>query len=200
MKRISYIILTALILNGCATPAQQGNRAYFPPAVFESRPDLNAFIDRWYSGQLRALEEDPLLPKTKDKNNEIYRFTCLRTFHNPFTIRIEVVKGNQGILIRKSTSGKGGYEPGSLKESQSTDLSKAAIKTLHDLIDKIGFWDLPTTRTDIMGLDGSQWIVEAVKDGKYHIVDRWSPDPGTDMRTLGECFLSLAAWQPDRLY
>jgi hypothetical protein len=149
---------------------------------------------------LRALKEEPLPPKTRDKKSEIYRFTCLRTFHNPFSVRIDVVKGGKGILTRKLTSGKGGYEPGSLKEKQSMDLSSAAIETLQDLIDKISFWKLPTTRTDVAGLDGSQWIVEAVKNGRYHVVDRWSPDSGTDIRTLGECFLSLAAWKPDRLY
>jgi hypothetical protein len=199
MKQLSYILLTALSLASCAIPTEQRKESYFPPAVFESRPDRNAFIERWYSAHLLALEEEPLPPKTKDKKKEIYRFTCLRTFHNPFSIRIDVVEEGKGILVRKLTSGKGGYDPGSLKEIQSMDLSSAAIEILQDLIDKISFWNLPTTKR-VVGLDGSQWIVEAVRNGRYHVVDRFTPVPGTDMRTLGECFLSLAGWQPDELY
>ena len=199
MKHLLYISVTILILAACATPAQRRNQGYFPPSVFESQSDPNTFAAGWYSEHLRALNEEPLPPKTRDKQNEIYRFTCLRTFHNPFSIRINVVKGGKSILIRKLTSGKGGYEPGSLQETQSIDLSRAAVETLLDFMDRIKFWNLPTT-TDIYGADGSQWIVEAVKNGKYHVVDRWTPHPGTDIRTLGECFLSLAAWKPDRLY
>jgi hypothetical protein len=28
-------------------------------------------------------------------------------------------------------------------------------------------------------MDGARWILEDVRDGKYHLVDRWSPDTGT---------------------
>jgi hypothetical protein len=198
MKHV-YIIVTILILTACAAPAQRRNQEYFPPSVLESQSDFNTFAAGWYSGHLRVLNEEPLPPKTRDKRNEIYRFTCLRTFHNPFSIRINVVNGGKGILIRKFTSGRGGYETGSLQETQSIELSRAAIERLSDFMDSIRFWNLPTT-IDVYGADGSQWIVEAVKNGKYHVVDRWTPYPGTDIRTLGECFLSLAEWKPDELY
>jgi hypothetical protein len=26
-----------------------------------------------------------------------------------------------------------------------------------------------------MGNDGSQWIIEGVRNGKYNVVDRWTP-------------------------
>ncbi len=35
-------------------------------------------------------------------------------------------------------------------------------------------WDLPTRGQDPQ-CDGAGWILEAVKGGHYHIVDRWSP-------------------------
>jgi hypothetical protein len=28
------------------------------------------------------------------------------------------------------------------------------------------------------GFDGAQWILEGVKDQKYHVVDRWTPRDG----------------------
>ena len=197
MIKTPYIILTTLLLGACA--AQQEHKSYFPPAVFDSRPDKNAFFEMWYSGHLRALEEEPLPQKSRDKKKEIYRFTCLRTFHNPFSIRVDVIEGGKDILIRKVTSGQGGYDSGTLKETQSIVLSRKASETLREVIDKIGFWDLPTTKR-VVGVDGSQWIVEAVRNGRYHVVDRFTPRPGTDIRTLGESFLSLAGWHPDNLY
>ena len=35
-----------------------------------------------------------------------------------------------------------------------------------------------------MGTDGSQWIIEGVKKGQYHVVDRWMPKDGM-VRELG---------------
>jgi hypothetical protein len=33
-------------------------------------------------------------------------------------------------------------------------------------------------------VDGAQWIIEGVRNGSYHIVDRWSPTNG-EIRALG---------------
>jgi hypothetical protein len=29
----------------------------------------------------------------------------------------------------------------------------------------------------MVGLDGAQWIIEGIKGGEYHVIDRWSPEP-----------------------
>lgn len=197
--RVLYILLIPFLLGACA-PRAGSSEAYFSSAVFDSRPDWNKFIEIWYSGHLQALEEEPLPRKSSDKESEVYRFTCLRTFHPPFSIRVDVVEGGGGILMRKLSSGQGGYDPGSLKERYTMELSQQATVALREAIDTVGFWDMPTTKREGVGFDGSQWIVEAVRNGRYHVVDRWSPQPGTDMRGLGERFLALAAWNPEELY
>jgi hypothetical protein len=199
MKKITYAIFIILIISGCATSRQE-YQAYFPPAVFETRPDLNKFIESWYSKHLRALEEEPLPPKTGNKESEIYRFTCLRTFHKPFSIRIDVIDGGKGVLIRKLTSGQGGYDPGMLEEKQLLSLSRQSIEALRDLTLRIDFLHLPTTKVDQRRMDGAQWIVEVVSNGNYHVVHRSSPDPDTEIREFGEYALILAGWKPDELY
>src|SRR3546814_11536268 len=45
------------------------------------------------------------------------------------------------------------------------------------LLDEAGYWDAASTDLDNAGLDGAQWILEAVKGGQYYLVDRWSPRP-----------------------
>jgi hypothetical protein len=45
------------------------------------------------------------------------------------------------------------------------------------LLDKANFWDLPV-RDKRYGLDGADFILEGVKDGKYQVVKRWSPEEG----------------------
>ena len=61
-------------------------------------------------------------------------------------------------------------------------------------INEINFWNLSTESRDDAGLDGSEWIVEVVKDNKYHMVTRWTPGKGRqgNFRSVGEYLISLS--------
>jgi hypothetical protein len=43
-----------------------------------------------------------------------------------------------------------------------------------------------------MGLDGSQWVIEGIKNGSYHLVDRWSPKDG-EVRAIGMAMMKKLA-------
>jgi hypothetical protein len=51
---------------------------------------------------------------------------------------------------------------------------------------KANFWHLPV-RDERNGLDGSTAIIEGVKDGKYQVVNRWSPKRGHTWRRRSTC-------------
>jgi len=50
-------------------------------------------------------------------------------------------------------------------------------------VERSKFWKLPPVLDD-GGVDGAQWIIEGVRYGDYHVVDRWSPQNG-EIRSLG---------------
>ena len=52
------------------------------------------------------------------------------------------------------------------------------------MFNNVEFWSLPSRLNDQPGPDGSQWVIEGVKAGKYHIVDSWMPQQGP-VRELG---------------
>ena len=54
------------------------------------------------------------------------------------------------------------------KEQSEWFLNQAVLK----------FWNEPHERDEHGGNDGSQWIIEGVKDGQYRIEDKWSPEAG----------------------
>src|SRR5690606_3456867 len=87
---------------------------------------FNEDVSNWYSQHLYAMKE-PLLFNGETKK-EIYRFTWLRTFHNPIAIRIERIN-SQYYLYWKRLSGAGGYEPGNLIEEKSRELTKLEWQT-----------------------------------------------------------------------
>lgn len=130
------------------------------------------FRNNWYSRHLKALEET-VLSDTLQIN--VYRFTWLRTFHNPVVIRLE--KNNDSVkLFWKVTDGQGGYDPGKIIVDKNKALTNEEWQDIETGIQSINFWEMPTTesKTGFVGLDGAQWILEGKSPGKYHYVDRWS--------------------------
>ena len=168
VKRVGYAaLLTALLAFPVLAQAQ-----YFPPGTF-SRDTVT-----WYSAQLKAMEEPPLPPVARRRSSEAYRFTWLRTFHAPFAFRLDVLPGGSGSLTVKSASGKGGYAPGHLVLNRQVRLDAAQVRRFAAAVGALQFWGLPPTDPSVMVLDGAQWIFEGVKAGRYHAVDRASPERG----------------------
>jgi len=66
------------------------------------------------------------------------------------------------------------------------------------VIENANFWNLPTlpdTNKHIVQLDGAQWIVEGIRNGDYHIIDRWSPEASDPVRAIGITALKLGRFR-----
>ncbi len=127
------------------------------------------FHINWYAKHLKALKEPVLSDSLPAK---IFRFTWLRTFHNPIVIGLE--NNNDSItLYWKMCDGAGGYEPGNLIKDKKKQLSLIEWSQFLQKIDSLGFWNMKTTENEIQGFDGAQWILEGKELGRYHVVDRW---------------------------
>ena len=60
---------------------------------------------------------------------------------------------------------------------EARPLSHKEVKALLFAIQNLQFWEIPTIEKH-MGLDGAQWVLEGLRKGRYHIVDRWCPGKG----------------------
>ncbi|HYV91221.1 MAG TPA: hypothetical protein VE978_05535 [Chitinophagales bacterium] len=148
---------------------------YFPLEVFRDTSIYvghDTFADTWYSQHLFAMRE-PVIFMDKSQN-EIYRFTWLRTFHNPVAIRIEK-QGDTYLLYWKLCNGAGGYAPGKLTIDKQRMIDKQTWEKFKIKLDEIDFWNLATNEKEMSGTDGSQWILEGKTSKQYHVVDRWTP-------------------------
>jgi hypothetical protein len=106
-------------------------------------------------------------------------------------VRLDIKVDGTGKLTVKTASGAGGYQPGKLTENTSRSLTREETSKFLEQVKDVGFWALPSDEKTL-GFDGAQWIIEGVKDGKYHVVDRWSPKKGP-IHELGTTLaLSLA--------
>jgi hypothetical protein len=150
--------------------------SFFPPKILAQDQPGNQFRNNWYSKHLRAMKEESLYSPDNEWV-ESYRFLWLRSFHNPVAVRIWKCGSTRFISVKES-DGAGGYEPGNLKLDRKRELTLDEWHEFRRHLDDSCYWHLPT-RDDSSGFDGAQWIFEGVKGGRYHVVDRWTPQNGS---------------------
>ena len=131
----------------------------------------------------KLFNETPVLP-INDRRAEIYRITIIPTFYNPIKVRVEKHKAHY-FLVAKRLSGQGGYNAGKLKTTKTRRLKPVEWEHLLDLIRKADFWEMayldkepePNEKGEVtICLDGSEWVLEGVKNGAFHAVNRYCPD------------------------
>lgn len=158
-------VLTLALLTASTADAKE---RYFAVRPLDSSQQLSDSRIAWYSKHLAAMGEPSLW--LGDHKIETYRMLWLRTFHEPFVFRLTVRPDGTSELTTKKTDGHGGYEPGKIVINKTTEIDKKETEILLESLERTKFWDLRDESG--LGLDGAQWVIEGVKDGKYHVIDR----------------------------
>ena len=193
-------------------PAYAGP-AYFPPSLGEyamdcagatevvSQPVLSDFERNWYSRQLAAAGEPSLYLASQAQRPagaSTLRFTWLRSFHAPVTIRIETAGPGSHRLIAKRLSGAGGYDPGVVEKIVERRLTSAEAGRLQTMLAGSRVFDLVPNICQL-GFDGAEWIFESVDAGGYHFVSFWTPREGP-ANALGRLLMGLTGWDFGEVY
>jgi hypothetical protein len=177
-------ITTAVLLVALTGAARAQDVRYFPNQALDHEQGISDFDVNWYSKHLKAMGEPSLLELSKTRAH-VYRFLWLRSFHNPVVVRLNVSEDGTSLLTVKVTGGQGGYKPGGLITNKTRPLPKEHTEAFLDRVRGLDYWSLPTREPiNDVGLDGAEWVLEAVKDGRYKLVVRWSPRNGP-VRALG---------------
>jgi hypothetical protein len=189
----AVILISAIVLCGwsCSTkkpsfrpecPSLDAADYYFPDGSLDpSRSKIDAMLRDWYSQYLRAMLE-PSLSCGERTGEFAYRFLWLRSFHHPICVRIEK-NGSSVTLNAVELDGTGGHAPGGIAKRIQRALSPAEQDKFTTRLNRIRFWEMRKNEARF-GLDGAQWILEGTENGRYQVVERWSPGPGA-YRDLG---------------
>lgn len=162
------------LVNDSATRA----KLYFPLYRKTQNPikNLNAldtFTNLWYSAVLSEFKEANL--HTYSGDDDIYRFTWLRSFHNPVVIRFQKHK-NEYILTKKEMIDNGRYTPNEFVVNDSQYFTAAKWENWKIKLGRNNFWNMATLDHESRPMDGADWILEAKINGRYHFVTRYSYD------------------------
>lgn len=189
-------LLVSYLAEKAARP--KGHRpAYFLRDTLASHPWQDAHLNGWYSDHLWRMQEPPLIDLEAMPGYHGYRFLWLRTFDEPVGVRLEIDPEGKGVLAAKKTSGQGGYFPGRLVVDRSRKIPPSKVMAFLELLGKARFWEGEFVRED--GLDGAEWIIEGVKDGRHKVVHVWSPREGA-FRDAALYLLKLSRLRVRKIY
>lgn len=148
-------------------------KEFFPVALSENARS-ERFVSDWYSRHLEAMNELPLA--ALENEDESYRFLWLRSFHRPVAVHVWRT-GERHFMVVKRVNGQGGYDPGVFDLYWARPLSENDWNAFMLHLEHSQYWLMPTKEYSGM-FDGAQWIMEGYREGRYHVVDRQSPDSG----------------------
>ena len=195
LSRSQATAFSPIRLRETASPVFVSQR-YFPPGVLSSNEWQDRFKVSWYSKALTAMKE-PSLSLPQRPQTQTYRFLWLRSFDNPIVVRIWRSE-SKVYLVTKQLDGDGGHHPGKLVVNSTRSLSSKEWDEFTKHLEKSSYWTLPTDIGDI-GNDGAQWVLEGARDGRYHVVDRWSPKDDSYRRSCSH-LLELSGLKPGKIY
>jgi hypothetical protein len=202
--------LTMIALSFGVAEVGAAKNSYFPPTLYGAtmvcdygdgqkhfEPVMNGFIDAWYSGELRSLGERPLYVEAGSvvlPRLTTLRFTWLRSFHNPVSIRVEYLQSGRARMTATRARVAGSHYLGHVQRVERV--------LTHEELDRLDSTRLgPDSDAGeyCRGADGSNWIIEESGPEGYAFVDRWSPEDGP-VRELGMTLLNFTGWKIDPVY
>lgn len=117
-----------------------------------------------------------------------YRFVRLPTFGSATVVTLEP-RGEDFVTRWRVFSGQSGFQVGPVeREAAQTNKSEFVSSLVAELDRRLVH--APEYDGEI-GVDGETWIIEGVKNGRHHLVHRWSPSSGW-VREIGARFLTAA--------
>lgn len=147
-----------------------------PPKASDYRVHLELPAGHFYSKRLTDIGQPLFCPESISDRAEWYRFMWVPTFEHPVFLRIDIEPDGTATLLSYVWKGQGGYEWG----KSARNLRKLTLEEESDLfatLSDIGFWGLPAqveNPPNVIVLDGTEWFIEGVRDGKCHVVTRYS--------------------------
>lgn len=191
-----YIVIGSTPLFPKSLQSERGvcpaNNAHYPA---ETGPVMDQFTADWYSGGLIPFGEEPIF-QDRDREQQVVRFTLLRSFHSHVMVRTVETSDGRVRLIGKWMPGLDGCDKDKVSCSVDrilTETERERLATAQNEMLQISSYGCPS------GIDGSMWLMEASGHDKYRFWADWSPVRG-NLRDLALVMLDLTGWHFKELY
>lgn len=163
-----------------------------PSKLYFNNSGFSAYKDIRNSNILFLMNEEVLYEQ--NNRSDIIRFFWRPSWEKPFVVKIYKDENQKYILIYKVLEKE---NLAALKEQYKEKRRELTPEEWNNLANKmkaIDFMNLPLDDVRF-GLDGADWIIETIKDNKYHVVQRWSPKETDPFREFALYLLKLTGEQ-----
>lgn len=140
-----------------------------------------------FSELLQKMNEPSVSELATDSTAEVYRVIYRedKGIDGRVAVRVELNRNGTAEVITKWLAGAG-----KKLESRSGLISTEEFRSLRELIEQTSFW-LEQQEPLVAMKHGDTWILEAVKDGRYHKLTVQLPESPNVARVIGERLLAL---------
>ena len=128
---------------------------------------------KYLKGNIPISLEPSLNELSKDIEKEVYQFYWERSFDDTMVFRVDISSPKISTITIKKFSKE---RPKNIIKNEVFLLTKTHLKNFKRFLKGSQFWNL-SSENGSGGLDGATWILEGIKNGKYHYTKRWSPLP-----------------------
>lgn len=171
---------------------RNAQNAYFPFDE-DGRVGLSRYQIRAYSSDLKAMRKKSFLAHAGNSEKTAYRLTI---FSENDTVCVELFNNNESWFITYTRIMLDGRNERALVTANLVaPIACEKVKNFAKIFDDLGFYSLHSADRG-RGLGGSDWLMEAVIDGNYHVVVRWSPEWDAINRDTAR-FKKVACWLLD---
>jgi hypothetical protein len=197
--------LAFLFFLWCTTArAEPAGAEYLPRSALAD--DQWTHMEDWIGSQLRAMDEPSLLAQSKTQPTlRTFRLFVAPTFRPAYAVRVIERREGSGEAVFVVLNGQGGYEPGNIQRRSTRRVSRSRMARLRKAFMAANFWNLavepqnpgrvdPHDPEQIICVDGTLFVFEAVTDGNYHVViPDHCPDLPQPFYDLASAF-NINAW------
>lgn len=147
------------------------------------KPYFRKGSESYYTRYLAAMKEPSLFSRATDRPKVEFRFTWLRSFHDPIAIRI-YEQGQDHMIRAIRLAHQQDYSPGRATLDVTRRLTDTEWKSIQGLLDMEFLLKAPTEAELLAGsggMDGARWIYETCRGEQYQMLDFWAlKDYGPD--------------------
>jgi hypothetical protein len=114
---------------------------------------------------------------------------------------IKIITSSLGsTLLWKTSDGAGGFKPGKLIESKMRKLKEEEWNKFNTLLNKLEFWQMESIDQSDRFPDGSSWVLEGLKNTKYHIVERQNGGEYDYYKNCCKYLIELTDFEIEKIY
>ena len=197
------LILAAQLV---ATPPAKAATFFSPAALNDpvlgcgrgpKQPVISGFEAGWFTAVWSRADEPSLALTAAASTRPTWRFTDIPTWTAPTTYRLTEQDDGRLRMVAKRLSGKGGYDPGTLKDHVDRVLTpdeearfRAGLRSVDDVLADPG-------DNCMVVLDGTVLLFERTQAGRYAVGKRFW-EVGHPMAAMDALLAGFAGWDRRR--